>query len=240
MWENKQNEIMRKSVFVLFLSINLGWITQPLVYGQQPTGKNKNQKTSVKSSPREAKLTPIEAPLGLGMTRKPLLADSSRIAWEADQQTIKQTGLFKLSRGTLFLNGQALGAGEIILDMKGVHCTTFEDSIKNKEITEWLKSPLFFDSGKYPFAQIIFDRAIQINSGEYILVSKITLRGKTVESTFPISVRKERGMTILYGKVTFDRTFWGLTAGSLRYYPNLTENIFSEEIGIEMELKFAL
>jgi polyisoprenoid-binding protein YceI len=94
-------------------------------------------------------------------------------------------------------------------------------------LTGHLKSPDFFDTGKYPTAKFVSKSVVPVpeKRGDYTMTGELTLLGKTNEVSFPVTVDvSESGLT-LSGSVTLDRTSFGMDRVQDKVQKGVTVNL---------------
>jgi len=116
----------------------------------------------------------------------------STVDWKAEKTTGTHTGTVKIESGTLVMHCGVLSSGTVILDMGTLAVSDLSSPDKQK-LENNLKGDNFFDTGKFPQAQL--DITGVNHSSEKTLhfitiQGNLTLRGITKRITFTADVSK--------------------------------------------------
>ena len=90
----------------------------------------------------------------------------------------------------------------------------------DKNLTQHLRNPDFFDVKKYP--TIKFESTeIDSTETEGTITGKLTMLGKTAELAVPVEVKIDDEQIVLIAKFKLDRTKWGMNYGR----PKVDDNV---------------
>jgi len=145
---------------------------------------------------------------------------ASTIDWKADKATGTHTGIVKIESGTLVMHCGLLSSGTVILDMGSLTVTDLSSADKEK-LEGNLKSDYFFDTGKFPRAQL--DITAVNHSSEKTLrfitiLGNLTLHGITKQVTFTANVSKS-GINDFAAEanIVINRRDFNVATSNLRY-----------------------
>lgn len=141
---------------------------------------------------------------------------SSSLGFYGATPTHAHDGAFAIKEGTLTLENGNITAGNFSIDISSMKSMD-KDTTDSYKLIGHLLSPDFFDAGKYPTAkfeittcEVSKDTAV----GSHLLSGNLTLKDSTKNVSFPISVKIEGNNILALGKVTIDRTQWGMHYGN--------------------------
>ncbi len=116
--------------------------------------------------------------------------------------------------------------GEVELDLANFTVTDIKGESAEKFLGH-MKSADFFNTKKYPTAKL------KINSVKgYEATGDLTIMGKTQKVNFPLIKFSNKYV----GKVTFDRTKFGMTYGSGNFFKNLGDKVINDEVEVDFEM----
>jgi len=155
-----------------------------------------------------------------------LSADNSKIEWIGYGEVggFQQEGTIETKSGTLKLDDGKIQAAEVVINM-----TTINHS--DKSLSKHLTNKDFFWSKKYPTATLILK-----SISDDIVQAELTIKGITLPIYFPIQFIKNEEHIMIKGKMTIDRTLYGIKYNSSSFFQDLG----SYAIKNEFDLKFAL
>jgi polyisoprenoid-binding protein YceI len=112
---------------------------------------------------------------------------------------------------------------------------------KESALEGHLQGSGWFDVETYPTAQFeIVEVTEQPNSAQtfvYDVRGNLTMKGQTHEITFPATIYLDsEGLLHAQADTEFDRTVWGITAGSGSFFDNLADNVVADEVALSFEL----
>ena len=143
------------------------------------------------------------------------------------------TGYVNISKGELMIeNGQLVG-GTVEVDMN-----TIEDKThgSDNDFVNHLKSPDFFDVGKFPISTIAITNVASINGENKKVTGNLTIKGITHPVTFPAKIEVKNGIIKANGKLVIDRTKWGINYKSGKFYDNLADETISDSIEFNIKI----
>ena len=156
----------------------------------------------------------------------PIDAKGSSLTWtgHAEVGTYAPSGSLSIREGKIAVeNGSLLGA-DLVIDMNSM-------TQSNPDLLHHLKSPDFFDVERYPTAAIRIDRY----AGGTVFGS-MTIKGKSAPLQAPVKVVQENGRFLISGKVTLDRTQYGIVYNSASFFSGLGDKAIRNTFEVEFSL----
>lgn len=158
----------------------------------------------------------------------------STFDWTAQKQVIKtwtdRGTVSALSGSIVFENGQVKN-GEVVVDMNSISVKSTGAGNGQDKLTGHLKSADFFDVVKYPTAKISVSKV-----ENQIAMASLTVKDVTKPVTFPIQVNEKNGIIVVSGKITIDRSQFGVKFGSTSFFENLGDNAINNDFTIDFSL----
>ena len=143
------------------------------------------------------------------------------------------TGYVHLLTGTMMVeNGQLLG-GKVMIDMNSIEYADKND--RNTPVMH-LKSPDYFDVGKYPISTMIISEVSSVSGKTVKISGDLTIKGVTRPVSFPGEVEISQGVVDASGTLKIDRTDWGIRYRSGKFYDGLADQAVSDEIAFRMKI----
>ncbi len=156
----------------------------------------------------------------------PIDQKASSLTWtgHAEVGTYGPSGSLSIREGHILLeNGSLLGA-DLVIDMNSM-------TQSNADLLHHLKSSDFFDVEHYPTAAIKIDR---IANGT--VFGSMTIKGKSAPFQSPVKVTESDGHFVITGKVTLDRTQYGIIYNSASFFSSLGNNAIRNTFEVEFSL----
>lgn len=145
-------------------------------------------------------------------------AKASQLLWVGEKVTGKHDGTIDIKSGEFTLGAKGAASGKFFVDMKSIKCTDIEDPEYNGKLVGHLKSPDFFDVGKYPMAKFELKSAKKISGNTYSFSGNLTIKKATNPLTFKGKlVKNSSGMT-LDADVVFDRSKFDIRYNSKSFF----------------------
>ena len=164
----------------------------------------------------------------LAQSRQVLAIDgkSSSLTWtgHAEVGTYAPSGSLSIRAGKIALEGGSFAGADLVIDMDSM-------TQANADLLHHLKSADFFDVQKYPTAEIRIDRY----AGGMVFGS-MTIKGKSAPLQAPVKVTQENGHFLIVGKVTVDRTQYGITYNSASFFSSLGDHAIRNTFEVEFSL----
>ena len=208
---------MKKNVLSICMIITLTFMTFSC--------KNKAKKAETK----EAEATAVTEITSEEYTVN--TAESS-IKWKGFKPTGSHVGSIDLESGTFTAIDGKIDSGTFTITMGSL-----KDAEGSAKLEGHLKSPDFFDVEKFPKA--IFEiTGIEKSEGKTMLSGNLTLKEKTNNVTFPVSVSTANDtLTLSSETFTIDRSKWDVKYGSKSFFDNLGDKFINDDIEITISVK---
>jgi polyisoprenoid-binding protein YceI len=144
----------------------------------------------------------------------------------------EHVGYVYLSKGELLIENGQLTGGTAVINMNSI---AYKDKTSTNTPVKHLKSPDYFDVGKFPIATIVIT-AIASLRGHTTVKADLTIKGVTHPVTFPAKIEVRDGIVKASGKLIIDRTNWGIHYRSGKFYDNLADQTVSDDIEFHMKI----
>jgi polyisoprenoid-binding protein YceI/rhodanese-related sulfurtransferase len=167
--------------------------------------------------------------------------ERSEITWLGKSWFSHHSGRLKIATGQLsFVEGLLRGANGVI-DFDSLVCTDITDPMMNQLLLDHLKSEDFFHTELYPTIEFDVDRVRFLNppfSGwpNYQVEGTISMRGCTRPVQFEATAFNEGASIAVQAQIRIDRTEWGITYGSNRFYARLGKHFVADHINLHLKL----
>jgi polyisoprenoid-binding protein YceI len=168
-------------------------------------------------------------------------AERSTIGWMGTKITGQHDGTIGLANGELYLIGDQLVGGNIVLDMAAIVVLDIEDPQMNARLQGHLQSDDFFSTESFPEATFEMANIVKLEealTGEpnYTISGNLTIKGITHGVTFPAYVEVENDVVTANADFDLDRTMWDVKFGSGRFYENLGDNLIHDNFNIKLDI----
>ncbi|MFY0686768.1 MAG: YceI family protein [Cyclobacteriaceae bacterium] len=159
---------------------------------------------------------------------------SSTVEWVGEQITKDHTGVVNLQEGNLEISDGKLTGGSFVMDMTSITNTDLSGEWKEK-LEGHLKSEDFFGVDKYPTAS--FDITKVKGKGQtYTVTGNFTVKGKTVELTFPVTLKNEGDNIVASAEFSFDRSKHDVRYGSDNFFDDLGDKAIYNDVPLKVKL----
>ena len=176
--------------------------------------------------------------------------ESSKIDWKAFHKGgfAPRWGTLNLKSGEVSVANGELAAGDFVIDMLSLKADPASVTEKDKKATDLeahLKNADFFDVEKNPTADFKITSVANLETAASDAVAganktisgNLTLKGKSVNVTFPAKVTVADGTANIQAKFTVNRADWGIQFGTSETDP--AEWMISKDIEIGIDVKAA-
>ncbi len=160
----------------------------------------------------------------------------SLITWKGSMKlsaSDKHVGFIGISKGELWVEHSQLVAGEVAIDMNSMEYGDKKD--KNTPI-QHLKSADYFDVKKFPTANIVITKIDSVSANTFNITGNLTIKAVTRPVSFPATITMQNGIINANAKLTIDRTVWGITYRSQKFYDQIADLTVSDEIEFELKI----
>jgi len=154
--------------------------------------------------------------------------------WEGKKVTGKHHGTVALKSGSIeVLEGVATN-GFFVVDMTSISCVDLAAGQGKEKLEGHLKSEDFFGTEAYPTAEFKTTKIQKGNGANYTISGDLTIKGQTHAVSFPANIVITKKMVKATGKVTIDRTLYGIKYGSGSFFDNLGDKAISNEFTMDI------
>lgn len=170
---------------------------------------------------------------------------TTTITWTGSKPTGSHNGTFKVTEGTLFINGDNLTAGNFTINMNSlVNNDLAADADSKGKLEGHLKSADFFDVTKYPTARFeitgvepyvadTLNTGVKLAGATHLIKGNLTLKDSTKNISFPAVVKVDATTATATADFNIDRTLWGINYKG----PNNPQDwVISKEVNIKLAL----
>ncbi|MBD2722476.1 YceI family protein [Hymenobacter armeniacus] len=150
----------------------------------------------------------------------------STLGWEGKAVTHGHNGTMNFSSGELLVKGNAVVGGTVTVDMKTMKATDIKDAESHGKFVGHMSSDDFFGVATYPTSTFKIVSVAPIkgaakDADNATITGDMTIKGVTQRISFPAKVGVKDGVAAATGKVTIDRTKFGLKYGSKSFFESI-------------------
>lgn len=173
-----------------------------------------------------------------------VVAEKSTMNWSAKKPLIEgyvNSGTIAVKEGLITVAGDAKTA-TFVIDMTTIHVgLTAKKPGQEGKLEEHLKGERWFDVANHPNASFnitkVTPRADSATTFVYDVTGNLTLKGQTHELTMPATIFMDAsGQLHAQSSFEFDRTKWGVTAGSASFFDSLADNAVSDMVAMSFDV----
>ena len=150
----------------------------------------------------------------------------STLGWEGKAVTHGHVGTMQFTDGELLVKGDAVVGGTVTVDMKTMKATDIKDADNHAKFVGHMSGDDFFGVGTYPTSTFKIVSVAPIkgaakDADNATITGDMTIKGVTQRISFPAKVGVKDGVAAASGKVTIDRTKYGLKYGSKTFFESI-------------------
>jgi polyisoprenoid-binding protein YceI len=167
---------------------------------------------------------------------------ASLVEWTGRNLFNRHTGTVQLGSGQILITDGRLVGGHLTVDMTSLRCSDIADPAMNAHLIAHLESDDFFSVDKYPRAELEIKEVnyrsdVRLDEPNYQIKGDFTLRGVTNPIEFAAVVaRKGDGSFTAQALLDLDRTVWGATYGSAKYFARLGQHLVNDEFHLQLKV----
>jgi polyisoprenoid-binding protein YceI len=135
------------------------------------------------------------------------------------------TGTINLKNGNFKIENDQVKNGFIIIDMNSLNHS-------DMHLKEHLKGKDFFEVTKYPTATFTVLSSKNIENAEIEVLGNLTIK----KVTKPIAIKMKQNQNIFTGKITINRTVFGVQYNSKSFFDNLGDQAIKDNFDLEFKL----
>ena len=150
----------------------------------------------------------------------------STLGWEGKAVTHGHEGTMNFASGELLVKGNAVVGGTVTVDMKTMKATDIKDAENQGKFVGHMSSDDFFGVEKFPtsifkIVSVTPIKGAAATADNATITGDMTIKGVTQRISFPAKVGVKDGVAAATGKVTIDRTKFGLKYGSKTFFDSI-------------------
>jgi polyisoprenoid-binding protein YceI len=158
----------------------------------------------------------------------------STLGWEGKAVTHGHNGTMQFTDGNLQVNGNQVVGGTVTVNMKTMKATDITDADNQAKFVGHMSSDDFFGAEKFPTSTFKITSVKPIagaaaNADNATITGDMTIKGVTQAISFPAKVGVKNGVAAATGKVTIDRTKFGLKYGSKTFFDSIGDKAINDE-----------
>jgi polyisoprenoid-binding protein YceI len=139
------------------------------------------------------------------------------------------TGGLQISGANAVFEKDTIRSGEILVDMRSI-------SHSEASLVEHLNGVDFFEIEKYPSASFKLTKSAVISGQNANLTGILTIKDISKEMTIPAQIFSEKKGRIVEGKISIDRTLFGIKFNSSNFFSNLGDNAIKNNFELSFRL----
>ena len=164
-----------------------------------------------------------------------LATAQSTIEWTGRKVTGSHNGTIAIKEGTLVFNDGKLSGGKVIIDTTAITILDVTDPDTNAQFAGHLASDDFFNSAQYPEA-LFQITAVQAGNNIYRIDGNLTVKGITHAVSFDAAINNTDEVVVLSGKITIDRTKYGMKFRSGNFFLNLGDTLIYNDFDLTVHI----
>lgn len=181
------------------------------------------------------------APTAQAQTAYKLQPQLSTLGWEGKAVTHGHKGTIQFTGGDLLVKNDAVVGGTTTVDMKTIKATDITDADTQTKFVGHMSSDDFFGAEKNPTStfkilSITPIKGAAADANNATIVGDMTIKGTTNRLTFPAKVGVKNGVAAATGKVTVDRTKFGLKYGSKSFFDSIGDKAIYDEFTLDFNV----
>lgn len=157
----------------------------------------------------------------------------STLGWEGKAVTHGHNGTMQFASGDLLVNGGQVVGGTVVVDMKTMKATDITDKDNHAKFVGHMGGDDFFGTEKFPTSTFKITSVKPIagaaaNADNATITGDMTIKGVTQQVSFPAKVGVKNGVAAATGKMTIDRTKFGLKYGSKTFFDSIGDKAIND------------
>ncbi|MGI4735292.1 MAG: YceI family protein [Janthinobacterium lividum] len=150
----------------------------------------------------------------------------STLGWEGKAVTHGHNGTMQFTTGDLEVRNNMVVGGVVTVDMKSMKATDITDAENQTKFVGHMSSDDFFGVEKNPTSTFKITSVTPIagakaDADNATIAGDMTIKGVTQKVSFPAKVGVKNGVAAATGKLTIDRTKYGLKYGSKTFFDSI-------------------
>ncbi|TPG72106.1 YceI family protein [Hymenobacter nivis] len=183
----------------------------------------------------------VAAPAAQAQTAYKLQPQLSTLGWEGKAVTHGHNGTIQFTGGDLLVKNNMVVGGTTTVDMKTIKATDIKDADTQTKFVGHMSSEDFFDAAKNPVStfkivSITPIKGAAATADNATIVGDMMIKGVTNRLTFPAKVGVKNGVAAASGKMTIDRTKFGLKYGSKSFFDSIGDKAINDDFTLDFNV----
>ena len=164
-------------------------------------------------------------------------SDQSKLEWEGKKVSGAHQGTVSLKSGKVQLEKGALTGGEVVVNLENMTVTDLQGEWADKLVGH-LKSDDFFSVKDHPNVSFKIKSVKKLKGDQFTVSGPLTIKGKTSEQSFNVSVKESAKEVNVMGEINIDRTTYNIKYGSGKFYDpkTLGDKMIDDKFTIKLNL----
>jgi polyisoprenoid-binding protein YceI len=201
---------------------------------------NRNSASSAKEVKNQVEETAVEEKAMITAGSYSINTEKSVVTWAGKKPLLEgyiNSGSLAVSGGSIIVIENAI-TGVINIDMNTISVSGTPTKPGSESALEGhLKGERWFDVENYPESNFTIKNSELVETDKtatvYTITGDLTIKGVTNELTFLANISEdESGAALATASFEFDRTLWGITAGSDSFFDNLADNVVDDMVAM--------
>jgi polyisoprenoid-binding protein YceI len=160
----------------------------------------------------------------------------SNIDWTGRKVTGAHNGTIALKSGELFLQDGKLTGGQFVVDTTSIKILDIADPATNAQFAGHLASDDFFGIDQHPEALFVITSVLPTEANGYEISGDLTIKGITHPVVFRATVNISGDTLTATGRITIDRTWYGIKFRSGNFFINLGDTLIYNDFDLDVTL----
>ena len=161
----------------------------------------------------------------------------STLGWKGAAVTHGHEGTMQFANGELLVNGTQVVGGSAVVDMKTMKATDITDAENHAKFVGHMSGDDFFGVATNPTATFKITSIKPIagakaDADNVTITGNMTIKGVTQSISFPAKAGVKEGVAAVSGKVTIDRTKFGLKYGSKSFFSSIGDKAINDNFDL--------
>jgi len=169
-----------------------------------------------------------------------LNTQKSLIFWKGSKPIGEHDGTVKIQKGSLKIKENEIVGGNFTIDLNAIVCLDQKDQEMNNKLVSHLKSPDFFDVGKFPVGEFEITNVVKNNTSSdypYTVSGNLKLKEKSKNISFKAKINISDGsLSAESESFSIDRTEWGVNYGSKKIFENLKDKFIHDNMTLLIKI----
>ena len=159
------------------------------------------------------------------------------VRWSGYKFGTTHESTLKIKSGTITMKNNVLTDIKVVVDMTTIQNTDLQDKDQKEKLVNHLKSTDFFDVQNFPEATFQSKSISRKLNQDYFIVGKLTIKGKTNEVKFPVTLDVTPDKIKTNVSFTFDRTKYDVRYGSKKFFDKIGDKLIYDDVDVYMYIE---